>query len=133
MAIDMSASKVPSTIKTLIFDPATQNLHVGDSRPVPLCDPSKTDHLIHVKTTAFCRGELEWPGLFPDVIFSGNSDKLITPGYDLAGTVVIAPQGSPFYPGDEIYARTLPSCPGNYRELTIARITEMALKSKKLS
>ena len=133
MAADMSDTKLPPTNKSLIFDTTTQNLHVDPSRPVPTLDPSKGDHLIHVKTTALCKGELDWPALFPDNIFSENPDRLITPGYDVAGTVVTAPQSSPFHPGDEIYARTLPSRPGNYREFTVVRTTEMALKPKKLS
>ena len=122
-----------ATNKTLIYDLASQTLNIHPSRPVPMPDPAKNDHLIHVKTTALCARELEWPAQFPDAIFSENPEKLITPGYDLAGTVVTASPASPFHPGDEIYARTLPNRPGNCREYTIARTAEMALKPQKLS
>lgn len=120
-------------MKALVFDAPTHTLSIHPSRPLPVPDHSKTDHLIHVKTTALCARELAWPSEFPDAIYAENPEKLITPGYDLAGTVVTAPPSSPFHPGDEIFARTLPSRPGNCREYTIARTGEMALRPRKLS
>ena len=133
MAAIPTVPKHPTTAKTLVFDAASQTLKLHASRPVPTPDPAKNDHLIHVKTTALCARELEWPTLFPTAIFAENPEKQITPGYDLAGTVITSPPGSPFYPGDEIYARTRPSRPGNCREYTIARTEEMALKPQKLN
>jgi NADPH:quinone reductase-like Zn-dependent oxidoreductase len=118
----------PPVAKTLIFDLSSKTLHLHPCHPTPVPDPTKNDHLIHVKTTALCSGELRWPFLFADAIFSENPEKQITPGYDLAGTVITSPPGSPFQPGDEIYCRTLPNRPGNSREYTIARTGEMALK-----
>lgn len=133
MAATTTTSTHPLTQKALIFDPASQTLHLHASQTVPTPDPTRNDHLIHVQTTALCSGELTWPALFPVAIFAENPEKKITPGYDLAGTVVTAPSASPFRPGDEIYARTRPSRPGNCREYTIARTEEMALKPQKLS
>ena len=127
-----ATNTLPLTAKTLVFDTTSQTLHLHDSLPVPIPNPAKNDHLIHVKTTALCARELEWPALYPVAIFLENPEKRVTPGYDLAGTVITAPQASPFNPGDEIYARTLPSRPGNCREYTIARTEEMALKPQKL-
>lgn len=43
------------------------------------------------------------------------------------------PPNSPFKIGDEIFCRTLPNRPGNCREYTIARTSEMALKPKTLN
>lgn len=133
MAITSTTLEIPSSNKTLIFDSPSRTLHIEPSRPVPTPDQSKNEHLIRVQTTALCKGELEWPVMFPDAIFSENPEKLITPGYDLAGTVITAPMGSPFHPGDDIYARTLPSRPGNYRGHSIARTAEMALKPQALT
>ncbi len=116
MASIATIPKHPLTAKTLIFDSASQTLNLHASHPVPWPDPAKNDYLIHVKTTALCARELEWPALFSAVIFAENPGKQITPGYDLAGTVITSPSGSPFHPGDEIYARTRPSRPGNCRE-----------------
>src|SRR5947209_156210 len=124
---------LPTTAKTLIFDLPSKLLELKESDPVPTPDPRKEDHLIHVKSTALCAGELEWPILFPEAIFSENPDKIIVPGYDLAGTVITSPPGSPFHRGAEIYARTRPSRPGNCREYTLARTEEMALKPQKLN
>ncbi len=133
MATSSTIPKLPPTMKAVIFDVPTQTLSIHLSRPIPIPDLSKTDHLIHVKTTALCARELAWPSEFPDAIFAENPEKLITPGYDLAGTVVTAPPCSPFHPGDEIFARTLPSRPGNCRDYTIARTVEMALRPRGLS
>ncbi|KAK5016395.1 alcohol dehydrogenase [Cryomyces antarcticus] len=132
MASSTTAQDAPSTAKTLIFDLPTRTLRLEASHPVPTPDHGKNEHLIRVRTTALCSGELEWPTLFPAAIFSENPDKQVTPGYDLAGVVVTSPPGSPFRPGSDIYARTRPSRPGNCREYTIARTEEMALKPQKL-
>ena len=133
MAATSTTPEQPLTAKTLIYDLPSQTLSIDASHSVPVPDPSKNDHLIHVQTTALCTRELLWPAQFPVAIFAENPEKLITPGYDLAGTVMTAPPASPFKPGDEIYARTLPSRPGNYREYTIARTGEMALKPQILN
>lgn len=133
MAATSTIPKYPLIAKTLIFDSPSQTLNVYASHPVPIPDPAKNDHLIQVKSTALCTRELVWPALFPAVMFAENPEKQITPGYDLAGTVITAPPASPFSPGDEIYARTRASRPGNYREYTIARTEEMALKPQKLN
>ena len=133
MATTSTNPKHPLIAKALIFDPPSQTLHIDASQAVPTPDPAKNDHLIHVKTTALCARELEWPALFPVAMLSENPEKRITPSYDLAGTVVTAPPASPFSSGDEIYARTRPSRPGNYREYTLARTEEMALKPQKLT
>ncbi|KAI4112562.1 MAG: hypothetical protein LQ338_008298 [Usnochroma carphineum] len=121
------------TNKTLIFDTKSQAFQLHSSLPVPIPNPAKGDHLIRVMTTALCKGELDWPTLFPDVIFSENPEGLIVPGYDVAGTVISAPPASRFRPGDEIIGRTRPSRQGNCREYSIARSEEMALKPPNLS
>lgn len=133
MATTTPTPNHPPTMKALVFDAPTHTLSVHPSRPLPVPDHSKTDHLIHVKATALCARELAWPSEFPDAIYAENPERLITPGYDLAGTVVTAPPSSPFGPGDEIFARTLPSRPGNCRDYTIARTDEMALRPLGLS
>ncbi|KAI4267338.1 MAG: hypothetical protein LQ337_008401 [Flavoplaca oasis] len=124
---------LPASTKTLIFDTKSRAFHFDPSNPVPTPDPTKNEHLIRVKTTALCKGELDWPTLFPDVIFSDNQEGLIVPGYDVAGTIISAPPTSRFRPGEEIIARTRPSLQGNCREYSIARSEEMALKPSNLS
>ncbi|KAL8705197.1 MAG: hypothetical protein Q9201_001679 [Fulgogasparrea decipioides] len=123
----------PSTTNALVYDTKSQTFHFNTSLSVPTPDASKGDHLIRVHTTALCNGELDWPTLFPGVIFSDNPDGLIVPGYDVAGTLITAPPASGFKPGDEIIARTHPSRPGNCREYSICRSEEMALKPQKLT
>ena len=126
-------SKYPSTAKALVFDLATKTLDVYHSNRVPVPDPIRDDHLIQVEAIALCARELEWPCLFPAALLSDNPDKQIIPGYDVAGTVITAPPASPFQPGDEVYARTYPARPGNYREFSIGRGVEMARKPHQLS
>ncbi|KAL9617822.1 MAG: hypothetical protein Q9160_007427 [Pyrenula sp. 1 TL-2023] len=127
MSTDLATLDLPTSAKTLIFDPPSKTLRLATRAP-PTPDPSRDDHLIHVHTTALCARELIWPIQFPDNFYADNPQRQITPGYDLAGTVLTSPSGSPFKPGDEIYCRTLPSRPGNAREYTIARTDELALK-----
>ncbi|MCJ1450468.1 hypothetical protein MMC28_000799 [Mycoblastus sanguinarius] len=118
MAAAPTVPKLPLVAKSLIFDTASQALKIHASHPIPTPNPSKNDHLIHVKTTALCTRELL---------------ELITPGYDLGETVITAPPASPFKPGDDIHARTRPNRPGNYREYSIVRMEEMPLKPQKLN
>ena len=127
------SSQPSATCKALIYNHIHKTLSLSPEHPIPIPDPTKTDHLIKVKTTALCARELKWVEDFPDAIFSENPSKEITPGYDLAGIVLTTPPGSPFKIGDEILARTRPNRPGNCREYTIARTYEMALKPQKLS
>ncbi|MBE3049820.1 NADP-dependent oxidoreductase, partial [Candidatus Bathyarchaeota archaeon] len=54
------------------------------------------------------------------------------PGQDLAGTVVTAPQGSAFKPGDEVFARIDASRAGAAREYALARESELALRPRSL-
>ncbi|KAI4153924.1 MAG: hypothetical protein L6R39_001481 [Caloplaca ligustica] len=123
----------PHSAKTLIFDTKSRVFQFHSSDPIPIPDPAKDDHLIRVMTTALCKGELDWPTHFPEVIFSENPEGRIVPGYDVAGTILSAPPTSLFRPGDEIIARTRPTRPGNCREYSIARSEEMALKPANLS
>lgn len=132
MTARCSIQNLPAVAKTLIFEPSTKTFQLS-LKPLPEVDASRTDHLIRVHATALCARELSWPTLFPSAIYSDNPSRQITPGYDLAGTVITSPPGSAFKVGDEIYARTLPSRPGNTREYTIARTQEMALKPRNLS
>ncbi|KAI4249223.1 MAG: hypothetical protein L6R40_000681 [Gallowayella cf. fulva] len=120
-------STYPPIAKALLFDIPTKTLNIHPTNRVPAPDPARDDHLIHVKAIAPCTNELDWVFLFPDALLSENPEKQIIPCYDVAGTVITAPPASPFQPGDDIYARTYPSRPGNYREYTIGRTSEMAL------
>ncbi|KAL6722307.1 hypothetical protein ACLMJK_001414 [Lecanora helva] len=118
----MTATKTqhPRTSKALVFDHISHTLEINPCHPLPTPDFTKGDHLVH-------------PSKYPDYIFAENPEKEIIPCYDVAGLVIDAPPHSPFQAGDEIYARTLPSRPGNCREYTIVRTNEMALKPKLLS
>ena len=117
MATASPPANLLPTMKALVFDAPIHTLSIHHSYPIPTPIHSKNDHLVHVKTTALCARELAWPFEFPDAIYAENPENLITPGYDLAGTVITAPPRSPFHPGDKIFARTLPSRPGQLPRL----------------
>jgi NADPH:quinone reductase-like Zn-dependent oxidoreductase len=61
-----------------------------------------------------------------------SPEKEPIPGYDLAGTVVVAPPSSPFQPGSEVYARSNYFRSGCAREFTIATTEELAFKPRNL-
>lgn len=98
---------------------------------VPLPVPTHpSDVLVKVAATAPCLGELWWARDFPSAV---PADKEPVPGQDLAGTVVTAPPGSAFSPGDEVFARIDACRPGAAREYALARESELALRPKSLS
>ncbi|KAL8791988.1 MAG: hypothetical protein Q9195_005406 [Heterodermia aff. obscurata] len=118
---------LPPTARSLLQpSPLTPTLTLT-TLPVPTPTPSTTEHLLRVHAFAICNGELHWPKNFPP---ADPSAKLLVPGYDLAGTVVIAPASSPFRPGDEVYARTNYARTGCARDYTIALTEELARRPK---
>ena len=59
--------------------------------------------------------------------------KLLVPGNEVAGTVVDAPESSPFNVGDEVYARTNFARTGDARDYTIGNTEELAHRPQSLS
>jgi NADPH:quinone reductase-like Zn-dependent oxidoreductase len=99
------------------------------TRPVPT--PKPYEHLICVHTAALTNGELLWAKNFSSLPVA--SDKKLVPCYDMAGTIVTAPLGSPFKAGDEVYARTSYYRTGVGQEYTVAPAEELALRPKRLT
>ncbi|KAK9476449.1 hypothetical protein V1514DRAFT_285286 [Lipomyces japonicus] len=107
---------------------SSTDLTLITTHPVPIPISNSTEHLIRVQTCGLCAGELLWPKNFPP-----PKPRELIPCPDIAGTIVSAPQGSPFRVGDEVYARTNYNRPGNAREYTIGVTDEIALRPKGLS
>jgi NADPH:quinone reductase-like Zn-dependent oxidoreductase len=61
--------------------------------------------------------------MFPDLF---PADKELVPGQDVAGTVVAAPAGSGFAPGDRVYGRIHATRAGAARDYTLPRASELA-------
>ncbi|PTB66783.1 NAD(P)-binding protein [Trichoderma citrinoviride] len=124
----MGAANLPTTIRAVYqIDPKLTTLKLTET---PLPKPTgENEHLIKIKATAPCLGELGWeinyPSLFPP-------DRERVPGTEAAGVVATAPPSSPFQPGDEVYFRLHARYPGCLREYTIAHTEELALKPKTL-
>lgn len=128
--MDRKVDEIPSTARALLQpDPASTSL-ILTSLPVPKPKPNSNEHLIRVHALALCNGELLWPKNFPP---ADPGARTLVPGYDVAGTIVEAPESSPFRVGDEVYARTMYAHTGCARDYTIAVTEELAHRPKSLS
>ncbi|PGH00559.1 hypothetical protein AJ80_09165 [Polytolypa hystricis UAMH7299] len=123
----MASQSIRSTARSLWQNLAKDTLTL-QTRPIPVVKPNSDEHLVRVHATALCARELLWPKLFP---VPGKEE--IIPGYDLAGTVVVAPSSSPFKEGDEVYARTNYIRPGCARDYTVTTAEELAIRPRGLT
>ncbi|OAA64642.1 alcohol dehydrogenase [Niveomyces insectorum RCEF 264] len=112
------------TILALVRNPATLHELALHTLPIPI-PRGPDEHLVQVHAVALTHGELAWAE--PAAL------NLAIPGYEVAGTVVLAPKASPFQPGTEVYACTSLARPGSAREYTIALTSEMSQKPENLS
>lgn len=123
---------LPQTQKA-IFQPDFRSVEVVmTTQKVPTLKLSSTEHLIRVRTAAITHGELLWIKNFPPPM-DAIVGKVLVPCYDVAGTVVAAPEGSPFKPGTEVYARSSFVRTGCAREYTILLTEEMCRRPQTLS
>lgn len=123
---------IPKTQKAIIQPDKKTTAVAMTTDPVPTPKPSSTEHLIRVHTTAITNGELHWTKNFP-IPEEFARVKTLIPCFDIAGTVVTAPESSPFQPGTEVYARASYLRTGCAREYTILWTEEMARRPRKLS
>ncbi|KAL7933002.1 NAD(P)-binding protein [Trichoderma chlorosporum] len=126
--VKMASANLPTTIRAVYqINPKLNTLKLMQ-KPIP--QPSGPDeHLIKIKATAPCLGELGWEVNYPS-LFPPNRERV--PGTEGAGIVTTSPESSPFKPGDEVYFRIHARFPGCLREYTIAHTEELALKPKSL-
>ncbi|KAK9320197.1 hypothetical protein V1517DRAFT_330057 [Lipomyces orientalis] len=119
---------LPTTMRTLLQPSSDSKDLAIASHPLPTANPSLGEHLIRVHACAPCAGELLWPKNFPP-----PKPRELVPCPEMAGTIISAPEDSPFRPGDEVYARTNYVRPGNAREYTIGVTDELDHRPKGLS
>jgi NADPH:quinone reductase-like Zn-dependent oxidoreductase len=124
----MMAPFLPATMRTVHQPDRNSARLIIEEEPLPIATHPE-DHLIKVRATAPCLGELWWMRDYPDLF---KEYKEPVPCSDLAGTVILAPEDSPFKPGDEVFARINAKRPGAARDYTLARTSELALKPKSL-
>jgi NADPH:quinone reductase-like Zn-dependent oxidoreductase len=115
-----------ATCRTLLYEPDSHQLNLL-RYPVPTPNHAAGDHLIKITACSPCREELTWFAHAPK-----DAGEPFIPGYDISGTVVTSPPGSPFHPGAEIYCRTSPRRAGSLREYGIARTGELCLRPENL-
>lgn len=127
--VSSSIMTTPKTQQAIIQPDVMSTAVEMTTNPVPSPKPSSTEHLIRVRTTAITKGELLWSRYF-DI---KGDDKVLVPCNDVAGTVVTAPQGSPFQPGTEVYARSNYNRTGCARKYTILLTEEMARRPQNLT
>ncbi|KAL7924465.1 hypothetical protein ACQKWADRAFT_331405 [Trichoderma austrokoningii] len=126
--VKMATSNLPTTIKAVYQqDPKLKTLKLLQT-PVPKASGPE-EHLVKIKATAPCLGELGWEVNFPS-LFPPNRERV--PGTEGAGIIATSPPSSPFKPGDEVYFRLHARFPGCLREYTIVHTEELALKPKTL-
>lgn len=124
-------STLPTTMRALFQpDPQRAQLILKDDVPLPI--PNADEHLIRVHAAALTNGELLWPKNFP-LPPSASNPKETTPCYDMSGTILRSPPGSPFPPGTAVFARTSYSRTGSGRAYTLAPASELARKPSFLS
>jgi NADPH:quinone reductase-like Zn-dependent oxidoreductase len=129
-------ASLSSTIKAVRQpDPRYQTLVLSDIPTPTLSGPD--ERLIRVRAAAPCRHELTWELSSADAYTDAPDDRLRVPCTECAGVVVASgatdPDSAPFKPGDEVFFRIEVGNVGCLRELTVARVAEMALKPKQLS
>lgn len=76
-----------------------------------------------------CAGEMLWP---ENAENTDTKRKEPIPCYDVAGTVVTAPTGSPFQTGTEVYARTEFARTGMAREYATVTTAELGVRPRNL-
>ena len=122
-----SPTTLPKTMRAILQPDANEKRLILTRRDIPIANYDAGEHLIRVHSIAPCAGELLWPKFFPPPA------RELIPCYDVAGTVVTAPDFSPFRPGDEVYARTDYVRLGCARDYTIGITSELAHRPKGLS
>jgi NADPH:quinone reductase-like Zn-dependent oxidoreductase len=125
----MATTSLPTTMRALLQPDKASTKLILTTRPIPT--PKPDEHLIRVHTTALTNGELFWAKNFASIPVA--EDKEPVPGYDMAGTIITAPAGSQFHPGDEVYARTDYFRTGTAREYTVVPAKELALRPKRFT
>ncbi|PNP46916.1 hypothetical protein TGAMA5MH_01869 [Trichoderma gamsii] len=126
--VKMATSNLPTTIKAVYQqDPKLTTLKLLQT-PIPKAT-GQDEHLVKIKATAPCLGELGWEVNFPS-LFPPNRERV--PGTEGAGIIATSPPSSSFKPGDEVYFRLHARYPGCLREYTIVHTEELALKPKTL-
>ncbi|KFY82113.1 hypothetical protein V500_10821 [Pseudogymnoascus sp. VKM F-4518 (FW-2643)] len=127
------AMAIPKVQKAIIQpDVQSTDVILVTDHPVPTPKPSSTEHLIRVHTTAITNGELLWEKNFP-IPAEFSATKIMVPCNDVTGTVITAPESSPFQPGTEVYARSNYYRTGCAREYSILLTEEMAKRPQRLT
>ncbi|KAL2819563.1 hypothetical protein BDW59DRAFT_181644 [Aspergillus cavernicola] len=119
---------LPRTMRALIQPSNTSTTLHLTTRALPTPSPNTDEHLIRVHSVAPCAGELLWPANFPP-----PKPRELIPCFDMSGTIITAPDTSPFRPGDEIYTRSNYLRNGSASDYTIGATEEIALRPKGLS
>lgn len=127
----MASLSLPNTMKVVHQpDPKSTRLIVED---VPLPTLSRPDEfLIRVHATTPCPNELRWEIWFPS-LFAPDRERV--PCTEAAGVIAKVAdseeaRASQFKVGDEVFFRLEPSQTGNLRQYTLARLSQLAHKSK---
>lgn len=127
----MASLYLPSTMKVVHQpDPNSTRLILEDA-PLPIV--SRPDEcLVRVHTTTPCPNELRWEVWFPSIFEPGRERVPCTEAAGVIAKIADSDEAraSHFKVGDEVFFRLDPSQTGNLRQYTLARLSQMAHKSK---
>ncbi|KAL4793947.1 hypothetical protein BDV19DRAFT_365653 [Aspergillus venezuelensis] len=121
-------STTPPTMRAIVQPDAYSTDLILTTVPTPTPQLNTIEHLIKVHAVSPCNGELLWPPHFPP-----SQTRTFIPCPDFAGTVVSAPDDSPFQPGSEVYTRANYFRNGAGSEYTLATTEELAVCPQGLS
>ena len=118
----MAMDQLPREIRTLL-QPDIHSDHIIKTTALMPIPTHPDDVLVRVYACSPCAGELRWAADYPQNI---PRDRIPVPVQDLAGKIVIAPEGSGFNAGDRVFGRLGAARPGAGRDYTLARVGELA-------
>ncbi|KAE8355923.1 hypothetical protein BDV28DRAFT_128118 [Aspergillus coremiiformis] len=118
----------PKTMRALLQPNIQEPRLIQTTLDIPTPDLNADEHLIRVRCVSPCANELNWLKNFPQ-----PNPRTAIPCNDVAGTIVQAPENSPFRVGDEVYARTSFLRPGCAADYAIGVTDELTHRPKQLS
>ncbi|KAF7586650.1 hypothetical protein BBP40_008519, partial [Aspergillus hancockii] len=124
----MATSTLPKTMRALLQPNIQETRLILTTHNIPIPDLTTDEHLLRVHAVSPCANELNWLKYF-----TPPKPRSPIPCYDIAGTVLKAPENSPFCVGDEVYARTNYIRPGCAADYAIGVTSELAHRPKHLS
>lgn len=126
----MAVLNLPISVRCILQADRNHETLYLTNIPIQLPRDGSDEHLVKVKCVSPCAGELTWAKTEGHLM---DPHRVDIPCFDMTGTVVMAPSGSPFQPGTEIFTLTDGFSTGNARDYSIACTSQLAIRPSNLS